>query len=300
MKREIVNIDREKCNGCGECIPNCHEGALQMIDGKATLVSELMCDGLGACIGHCPVDAITIETREAEAYDEVLTVKEILKNGKNVLIAHLKHLKEHNELVYLKEAVSFLRTIESELKFDLGEVVREVHNMTDKAVPMEVERVIEKPSSGCGGGCPGSKTMSFDIEEKEETKVSGKSQLRQWPVQLHLVNPAAQYFKNADLLIAADCVAFSLGNFHQDYLKGKGLAIACPKLDSNQDTYLQKLIEMIEDSKINTITVMIMEVPCCGGLLAIARRAQQTANRHVPIKAITVGIQGDIVNEVWY
>jgi hypothetical protein len=128
---------------------------------------------------------------------------------------------------------------------------------------------------------------------------SRPSQLQQWPVQLHLVSPQAPYFKNADLLLAADCVAYALGDFHKDYLKGKGLAIACPKLDSEQEIYLNKLIMMINQANINTITVMKMEVPCCGGLLRLAQKAVEQADRKVPIKQLTVGISGNILTEDW-
>ncbi|NJO89035.1 MAG: 4Fe-4S ferredoxin [Chloroflexia bacterium] len=129
--------------------------------------------------------------------------------------------------------------------------------------------------------------------------VTGKSELQQWPVQMHLVNPMAPYFQNADVLIAADCVAFAMGNFHQKYLKGKGLAIACPKLDDGLDTYVNKMTSMIDDAKINTLTVMIMQVPCCGGLLQMAKAAVDRASRKVPIKAMVVSLQGEILQEEW-
>ncbi|MCF8372469.1 MAG: 4Fe-4S ferredoxin [Bacteroidales bacterium] len=305
MKREIVKIDRELCNGCGECIPNCHEGALQMIDGKATLVSELMCDGLGACIGHCPQGAITIEEREAAPYDEVAVIKEIIPQGKNVMIAHLSHLKEHNQSGYLKQGVSYLKEIENELPFPLHEVISKVHNLkptpTNQPTMNKPEFVLKMAHEHHGGGCPGSKAMSFAEAPAlpDNSQVSGKSELRQWPVQMHLINPMAEYFINSDLLLAADCVAFSMGNFHQTWLKGKSLAILCPKLDSNTEVYLQKLINLVNDAKINTITVLKMQVPCCGGILQMAKLALQQASRKVPIKSITVGIQGEILSEEW-
>ncbi|HEY4786778.1 MAG TPA: 4Fe-4S ferredoxin, partial [Bacteroidales bacterium] len=125
------------------------------------------------------------------------------------------------------------------------------------------------------------------------------SALTQWPVQMHLINPVASYFQGSDLLMAADCVAYSLGNFHSQFLQGKKLAIACPKLDSNKEIYLDKVIRLINDAKVNTITVMIMEVPCCGGLLNLVLNAAEAATRKVPVKAITVGIQGEILSEEW-
>jgi len=152
-----------------------------------------------------------------------------------------------------------------------------------------------------GGGCPGS--MAQTIEKSEpivnNTVTDAPSELTQWPVQMHLINPMAGYFQNSDLLLAADCVAFSMGNFHNKALKGRSLAIACPKLDSNTEVYIQKLISLIDDAKVNTITVMKMTVPCCGGILQMAKIASQHASRKVPIKSITVDINGDIVQEEW-
>lgn len=287
MIREIVNIDEDLCDGCGDCVPNCHEGALQIIDGKVRLISDLMCDGLGACLGHCPQGAITIEKREAEPYDEIKVMEIMTDKGENTVIAHMKHLKEHNEIKFLKEAVMFLKNNESKIKFNVMKVISEVHNHNEH---------------GGHEGCPGSKTMSFDAKTaavNDTTMVSGQSELRQWPVQMHLINPSAEYFQNADVVLAADCVAFSLGDFHQKHLKGKSLAIACPKLDSGQDIYLEKIKSLIDDSQINTLTVMIMQVPCCGGLIQMAKTAADQASRKVPIKAIVVGVQGEIISEDW-
>jgi len=284
-KRKIIKIDENKCNGCGLCIPNCPEGAIQILDGKARLISDLFCDGLGACLGHCPEGAIEFEEREAAPYDEAVVMENIIKAGKETIIAHLKHLLDHNETEFFKTAVSVLR----------GKNIE---------VPREVFDKGDNMSSGChSGGCPGSKTV--DNRNKETSANIGDetgsrtSQLRQWPVQLHLVSPQAGYFNNADLLLAADCTAFSLGDFHRDFLKGKALAIACPKLDTNKEVYLEKLVSMIDNSKLNTITVMIMEVPCCGGLLQLAKEATERAGRKIPLKLIVVGIEGGILQEKW-
>ncbi len=285
MKRQIVNIDESKCNGCGLCVPNCAEGALQMIDGKARLVSDLMCDGLGACLGHCPEGAITIEEREAEPYNESKVMEEMVKQGKNTVIAHLKHLKEHNEHGYLKEGITFLLNHWNKLSFSADEVI--------DAVKMPSEN-----HQACG--CPGAKTIEFSESDKD-TEVLGPqpSALRQWPVQMHLVNPMASYFQNSDLLLAADCTAFAIGSFHSDWLKNKSLAIACPKLDSHMEVYIGKLIEMIDNAKINTITVMVMEVPCCGGLLQIVKAALSKAKRKVPVRKVVVALQGGIISDEW-
>jgi NAD-dependent dihydropyrimidine dehydrogenase PreA subunit len=317
MKRDIIQIDEEKCTGCGECIPNCHEGALQMIDGKARLISDLMCDGLGACIGHCPEGAIEIIQREAQPYDEIAVIKEMVTKGKNTVIAHLSHLKDHHEFGFLKQGVRWMQENKDQIDFDVDEVTSIVHNGTQ-------ERPKEAPSAcGCGshdeghhdhhhaqseihnimtgGGCPGSAAKEINKPESASATNTGDapSELRQWPVQMHLINPAASYFQNSDLLLAADCVAFSMGNFHNKALKGKSLAIACPKLDSNTEVYIEKLVSLIADAKINTITVMKMTVPCCGGILQMAQIALQRATRKVPIKSITVDINGDIAQEDW-
>jgi len=298
MKREIIKIDEDLCTGCGDCIPNCHEGALQMIDGKARLVSDLFCDGLGACIGHCPEGAISIETREAEPYNETLVMDEMVKKGKNTVLAHLAHLKDHGATDFLNEAIAYIK--ENNIDMDIRKP--DAAN-TKEVVQQEMQQAV---AGGCGGGCPGSAPITFDIDMDEVEEATGNtsateapSELRQWPVQFHLLNPMAPYFKNADVLLAADCAAFSMGNFHSRFLKGKTLVIACPKLDSNQESYLQKLVSMINDSNINSLTVVRMEVPCCGGLTQLAQQALANANRKIPIKQAVISHQGEVLEEGW-
>ena len=292
MKRDIIKIDDDKCTGCGVCVPNCHEGALQIIDGKVRLVSDLMCDGLGACIGHCPEGAITIESREAEPYDEPKVMEIMVTKGFNTVVAHLRHLREHGETVFLKQGVAWLMANESKLNFMVDEVKKAVH-----------QQVNTNAEAGCNGGCPGSKTVIFDPAEikmaNNQSNGSLQSQLRQWPIQLHLINPVAAHFTGSDLLVASDCSAFTLGDFHQNWLKNKTLVIACPKLDQGKETYLQKFISLIDNAKVNTITVLIMEVPCCGGLLQLVEMAVARSKRKVPVKAITVSIRGEILSEEW-
>lgn len=305
MKRNIIHIDEEKCNGCGECIPNCHEGALQLIDGKARLISDIMCDGLGACLGHCPEGAITMEEREAAPYDEVRVMEEMVLKGKNVVIAHLKHLKEHNEKEYLKQGVQYLTENRNTLAFDPMKVLEAVHNShpvfhhhgTEKA-----HQIQQVAGHNHGGGCPGSSAFAFQRAEApptEETQGDGASQLSHWPVQMHLINPSASFFKGTDFLLAADCSAFTLGNFHWKFLRGKTLGIACPKLDSHTEIYQEKLLALIDQAGINTLTVIVMEVPCCGGLLQIAKSAVDRASRKVPVKLIMIGTQGGVLKEEW-
>jgi len=298
MVRDIIKINEDLCNGCGDCIPNCHEGALQIIDGKVRMVSELMCDGLGACIGHCPMGALSIETREAEAYNEVETIKEMVSKGKNTVIAHLKHLKEHGEIAFLKEGVIFLSSIQETLSFNLDEVKAAVHNAPNA---IQIEKSIQSPTlQPQASGCPGSKSQSFSVNfPAANTQGSLASNLTHWPIQLHLINPSAQHFQAADMLIAADCVAFSLAGFHQNYLKGKTLCIACPKLDNNQQVYITKIKALVEHARINTITVMIMEVPCCGGLLRMVQTALAEATRKIPLKLVIVGTRGEVIKEDW-
>jgi len=233
-KRKIVNIDEEKCTGCGLCIPNCAEGALQIVNGKARLVKDIYCDGLGACLGHCPEGAISIEERDVKAFDEELTKK------------HLEEMKK-----------------------------------------------IEAKKLPCG--CPGTavKTLKPREAKSEGLRVKTESELTNWPVQLKLVPVDAPYLKNADLLIAADCVAFSYPDFHQDLLKGKPLIIGCPKLDEG-DLYTEKLAEIFKVNNLKSVTVAHMEVPCCFGLNHIVSEAMKLSGKKISVKEITIGIQGDI------
>lgn len=304
MKRDILKINEELCNGCGLCVPNCHEGALQVIDGKVRLVSELMCDGLGACIGDCPEGAISIENRDAEPYSETKVLEQMNNKGKNTIIAHLKHLKDHGETGYLLEGVAYLKEHRAELTFNLDEVLFEVHNHSNNGsfVQQSKDQFQSTENVHERSGCPGSREMIIEEPVQSNSQISSvdqPSQLRQWPVQMHLINPNAPYYRESDLLLSADCVAFSMGNFHSRHLKGKSLAIACPKLDHSTDIYVEKLTAMIDTAKVNTITVMMMEVPCCGGLLQMAKTSLEKASRKVPLKMMIVGISGDMLKEEW-
>lgn len=271
-KRKIIKINEEKCNGCGLCIPNCPEGALQVIDGKARLISDLFCDGLGACIGHCPEGAIAIEERQAQGYNESKVMENIIKQGKNVIKAHLEHLKGHNRHQYLMEALDFLK----EKKIE---------------VPLWGEKDAHELS-----GCPGLKVMEFAKKETDAKKGEHahiESELRQWPVQIKLVPPAAPYLNDADLLIAADCVPFAYADFHQDLLKGKILLVGCPKLD-DAEFYKEKITEILKQNNIRSITCVHMEVPCCFGLVSIVKEALELSGKKIPVKTMTIGIQGEV------
>lgn len=272
MLRKIVKINEDKCDGCGDCIPNCHEGALQIIDGKARLISDLFCDGLGACLGFCHAGAISIEEREAEPYDEKKVMEYIVKGGPNVIKAHLEHLIDHNETLFYNQAIDFL-------------------NSTGIPIPPHKKGKREDSAPCCTSG------IEISPEQPETLSESGQRQshLTHWPIQLHLISPMASQYRNSDLLIAADCVGFSYPDFHKDFLKGKSLVIACPKLDSNKEVYLSKLISLVDDAEIKSISVLIMQVPCCGGIVKLAQQALNFTKREVPLFMTMIGIQGEIL-----
>lgn len=280
MLRKIVNIEEDLCDGCGLCVPECREGALQIIDGKARLISDLFCDGLGACLGHCPQGAITIDVREAVPYNETKVMDYIIKGGPNVIKAHLEHLVDHNEMEYFQEAVEYLK-------------INGIKNPVSEKI-----RLTEQKHSACG--CPGSKEISFVIDEEIVEGETGKriSYLTQWPIQFHLVSPYANYYQNSHLLLTADCVPFSYPDYHKDFLKDKSLAVACPKLDSNQQVYTDKLIAMINEANLKSVTVLIMQVPCCSGLYQLAQKAIQESEKNIPLKVVVIGINGEVLKEV--
>lgn len=279
MLRDIIAIDEDKCDGCGLCIPGCPEGALQIIDGKARLVSDLSCDGLGACIGDCPTGALVIEKRDVPPYDERVVMGNIVKMGEKTILAHLRHLKEHNEMEYFNIALDYLQEMGADNPL--------------KSNNLNFDQTKKQ------GGCPGSREISKPKNQTSNESGVRDSQLTQWPVQLHLVKADAKFFKKSDMLLAADCVAFAVADFHKDFLKGKSLGIACPKLDNSHDIYVKKLIDIIELSEINTLTVMIMEVPCCEGLLKSAKEAVVKASRKIPLKLVNVSRDGKINSETW-
>jgi len=272
MKRDIITIDEEKCNGCGECVPGCPEGALQIIDGKAKLAAEIFCDGLGACIKKCPRDAIKIEQKEAEEYNEYLTIENISKHGDAAVKEHLKHLQEHNQQEYLDQALEYLEQ-KSLFIPDYGKKTQ------------------------CN--CPSSMYKTIDSEATTDntanTAVIGRPQLKNWPIQLSLMNPDASYFENADLLISADCAPFSYPNFQERFLKDKILIMFCPKLDKNIDEYVQKLTHIFATKNIQSISIVHMEVPCCSGVEIIVKRALENAKKLITVKDYTISISGEIV-----
>jgi NAD-dependent dihydropyrimidine dehydrogenase PreA subunit len=281
MKRKIIKIDEEKCDGCGLCIPDCPEGALRIIDEKARLISDLFCDGLGACIGSCPRGAIKMEEREAEPYNEKKVMENIIKQGPNVIKAHLTHLKEHNEIELLDQAIAFLE---------------------EKGINEPIVSMFRKKENPGGherhaGGCPGARTMDLRAmrDEPDHASLKLQSTLRNWPVQLQLLNPHAPYLKNADLLVSADCVPFAFANFHQRFLKGKVMVNLCPKLDQTIEAYIDILAVIFKDNDIKSISVVQMEVPCCGGTLRIVQEALKKAEKVIPVEKVTISISGEII-----
>ncbi len=278
--REIIKIDEEKCTGCGICIPNCPEGALQIIDNKARMISDLFCDGLGACIGHCPEGAITIEKREAEEYDERRVMENVVKQGANTIRAHLEHMLDHKEFEYLDIAINYLKEFNFEVP-DIG---------------YEPEPVVKADPSSCG--CQGhiASTMESGGGDGSEVAADGPKQastLATWPIQLRLVPIQAPYLKNARLLIAADCTGFAYPNMHQDFIKDRIAIIACPKLD-DADYYVDKLAELFKINDIQDIALLIMEVPCCTGLERIVQIAMQKAGVTIPVEKTIVKIDGSL------
>ncbi len=277
MKRKVIRIDEDKCNGCGLCIPDCPEGAIQIIDGKARLISDLFCDGLGACIGTCPEEAITIEEREAEPYDEAKVMENIIKSGPSTIKAHLEHLRDHKQMEYLGKAIDILKAKGIEIPVDVGTL---------------------KPQDASACGCPGAKALDFRHEAQgpgAEKTVTTRSALRQWPVQLQLLSPYAPYFKDAHLVITADCVPFAQPDFHDRFLEGKILIILCPKLDKVGDEYIEKLGEIFKSNNIKSITIVHMEVPCCFGLTRLVREAVKMSGKDIPVKDYTISVRGDVV-----
>jgi NAD-dependent dihydropyrimidine dehydrogenase PreA subunit len=292
MKRKIITIDDEKCNGCGACIPDCPEGALQMIDGKARLISDLFCDGLGACIGSCPEGAISIEERDAEPYDESRVMENIVSHGANTIKAHLAHLQDHGEDELLREAIAYL------VENDIGIPSEFLESRCACDELDEGQDHGRGHGHAPGGGCPGSRLMNFgkDSPPREEgeavTPGSVPSMLSQWPVQIMLIPPHAPFLDGADLLFAADCVPFAYPDFHEKLLKGRVCLVGCPKLDDAQH-YLDKITEMFRLNDIKSVMIVYMEVPCCGGMTRIVEEAMKASGKNIPLARQMISIKGD-------
>ncbi len=258
MKRKIIHIDEEKCNGCGACAAACHEGAIGMVDGKAKLLRDDYCDGMGDCLPECPTGAITFEVREAAAYDEAA-----------VLANKQKQMKDQ-----------------------------------DMAPHGDPEHQPGHPAPHPEGGCPGSRIRQMNRNPLPEGPENNgpavpppgpvpTSQLTNWPVQIKLAPINAPYFNGAKLLIAADCTAYAYAGFHRDFIRGKIALVGCPKLDSVD--YSEKLTEIIAGNDIKSVTIVRMEVPCCGGLELAAKKALQASGKFIPWQVVTISIEGEIL-----
>jgi ferredoxin len=277
-KRKIIEVDRGLCNGCGLCTTACAEGALQLDEeGKAVLVRELYCDGMGACLDVCPTDALKIIERDSETYDPQAAYKHVLKTRGEDAARNVHGSGDHGG----KHPGN-----------DHGH--GRAHEL--ESHPCPVESQFKRKAAPLVCGCPGSLAQEIKRDETPSGKtVSGRSELTQWPIQLHLVSPLAPYLQNADLLVAADCTAFSLGSFHPDLLKGKKLVIACPKLDETEG-YVEKLAEIIKINRTKSLTVAIMTVPCCSGLARMVEDAVELSGADLRLRRIVIGIDGRIAD----
>lgn len=257
--RKIVHIDEEKCDGCGNCVPACHEGALQIVDGKARLVREVYCDGLGDCLGECPQDAISIEEREAADFDP------------RAVEQHLQAEEQTERTEHAAEP-------------------------TPPQRPAELQPMVQSrpgPAAPPAGGCPGAAMQRLRPEPAGPAALGhgGASALAHWPLQIELVPVGAPFLRRADILICADCVPFAVPDFHARYLDGRSVLVGCPKLD-DLERYRRKLTELFAAAEPRSLTVLRMEVPCCGGIAQAVIEARDAAAPELPVAITTVGIRG--------
>jgi Pyruvate/2-oxoacid:ferredoxin oxidoreductase delta subunit len=260
IKRKIIQIDEELCNGCGNCVTSCAEGAIAIIDGKAKVVKDKYCDGLGACIGECPENALKIVEREADEFDE------------KAVEAYLKELEKSKQ----DESITSGQESKSET---LG-----------CGCPSNQLQVFTSPPSSCS--CA---DANKPANLKNEASASCKSALGHWPVQIRLVPPTAPFLKDADLLVTADCVPVAYPAFHQDFLKGKVVMMGCPKFD-DVDSYIQKFADIFKNAGIKSVTTLIMEVPCCSGLPMIVKKGMELSGVAIPITKVVISARGEIIS----
>lgn len=267
MKRQIILIDESKCTGCGLCVPNCAEGSLEIRDGKAVLVKEALCDGLGACLGHCPEGALTIEERDAEAFDEALVEHRLEEIGR------APHESGHAPAP--------------------AQSAPHAHGGCPGSAPMQLK---PQAPAHAHGGCPSAQVLQLAPKGRAPAETPAfemASELTQWPVQLGLLPPTAPFFQGADLVLVADCVPFAYPNFHRDFLRGNAVAVACPKLD-NAGAHFQKLIQVFRQGGLKSVAVVRMEVPCCGGLTALATDALKESGADIPLREVIIGRDGTV------
>ena len=268
MIRKIIKIDEEKCNGCGLCAAACHEGAVDIVNGKAKLVRENFCDGFGDCLPNCPTGAITFEEREAPVYDE----------------AAVKAAKQNAAPAEGGKAMS-------------AEEIMKIEDEGKRRAAMQA--FLAAGGERLAGGCPGSRMVRFDREEnagRQEAPAGSRpvSRLNQWPCQIKLLPTQAPFFDGAKLLIAADCTAYAYANMHEDFMRGKVTLIGCPKLDAVD--YTEKLTAILRDNDVKSVTVVRMEVPCCGGLQRAAENALKASGKFIPWQIVTISRDGRILD----
>jgi NAD-dependent dihydropyrimidine dehydrogenase PreA subunit len=237
LYRKIIEINEELCNGCGQCVPSCAEGALKVVDGKARLVKEIYCDGLGACLGECPTGALKMSEREAEDFDE-------------------KAVEDH------------------------------LFTMTKEKPAQELKMA---------SGCPSSLVQSFEVSNGGGRAATTASELSHWPVQIRLIPPNATFLRGADLLIASDCTAVAYPNFHRDFIKGRAVMIGCPKFDDTYE-YVRRFADIFKTSNVKSLSVLVMEVPCCQTLPGIVQQGMERAGKNIPTEIITINAKGDIIS----
>jgi Fe-S-cluster-containing hydrogenase component 2 len=273
-KRKIIEIDRDKCNGCGLCTDACAEGALVLDEeNKAVLAKEIYCDGMGACLDVCPVGALKIIEKESEEYDPEAAYQHVLSTRGKEAAEHVHGIRKEEMSKEKKEKP----------------LAPDFHMGCPGSMPRKIQRNPVAKSNN-------PTSSALNTQSSAGISQPGTSELSQWPIQLHLVSPYAPYFNESDLLIAADCTAFALGSFHRDLLKGKKLIIACPKLDDTTG-YVEKIAEILKNNTIYSLTVATMTVPCCSGLYNIVEKAVERSGNKINIKKIVVGLDGEIISQ---
>ncbi len=289
MLRQIIHIDEEKCNGCGLCAEACHEGAIDMVNGKAKLVREHFCDGFGDCLPNCPTGAITFEEREAPAYDEAAVKESQRKAAEAKQAANSAAAKNGTPAESAQGSAS-------------GAAANANTERRETMTEREKEMMHEMEQHAAGHSCPGSRFMQLARgEEQQEEAPQAQvpafakpvSRLNQWPCQIKLLPPQAPFYDGAKLLIAADCTAYAYANMHEDFMKGKVTVIGCPKLDAVD--YSEKLTAIIRDNDIKSVTIVRMEVPCCGGLQRAAENALRASGKFIPWQVVTISRDGRIL-----
>lgn len=299
MIRQIIHIDENKCNGCGLCARACHEGAIDIIDGKARLVRENFCDGFGDCLPGCPTGAITFENREAPEYNEkevlLAKAKKSARNAENSTVELTKTAGKRAEIIVEKSETDYTSSQKStasksglNLFANLRKKPSELKHMKNN----EADHPVHSPGLSGDSVCRSSSSENLSSDSHMPRKAI-LSQLHNWPPQIKLAPLSADYYNQADLLIAADCTAYAYANFHSEFMEGCTTLIGCPKLD--QIDYSEKLAEIFRQNTINTITIIRMEVPCCGGLPNAVRRAVEASGKTIPMHVITVSANGNIL-----